>query len=184
MDTQKTVVVRTYAAAYVGTVKKTYKDESVLVEFNGDEQRFTRFGKARGKTGVRFQHYTGENIQQYVDAINAEIAAAKAERDAKRDAHEQEYQRRVNIATLMIEVSTKQAVETVAGPLYIYNLPALPRNGKVALMVKGTGEESRFQGGSYWSIAVAEETSMAVSSEIAQTADAAAIQYVAKVYVR
>ena len=184
MNTQDKVVVRTATAAFVGTVAKVYKDGSVLVQYGNTEQRFTKYGELHGKTGARAELQFGQSeVQERVDRINAGIAEAQAERQAQRNEREAAWQRRMDAAAKMIEYAAKETVETVAGPLHIYNLRTATRDGMVALVVKCTGKAHVYGEDSfYWGVTIASETAMAAASEMAQTADEAAQQYVAKCY--
>lgn len=184
MNAQDKVVVRTATAAFVGTVAKVYKDGSVLVQYGNTEQRFTKYGELHGKTGARAELQFGRGeVRERVDAINAQIAEAQAERQAQRNEREAAQRQRMETAAKIIECAAKEIVETVAGTLHIYNLRTATRDGMVALVVKCTGKAHVYGEDSfYWGVTVANETSMAAASETAQTADAAAQKYVAKCY--
>lgn len=191
MNTQDQVVVQATAAAFVGTVTKVYKDGSALVQWMEGrvrEGRFTKYGEAHGAgrsaaPDVRF--VPQDEVQQRVDTINAQIAEAQAERQAQRNEREAAQRQRMETAAKIIECAAKEIVETVAGTLHIYNLRTATRDGMVALVVKCTGKARLLSGGEdsfYWGVTVVTETSMGAASELAQTADAAAQQYVAKCY--
>ena len=194
MNTQDKVVVLYANAAHVGTVVKVYKDSSIKVEWTAKDwkreersfaERFTRYGDAfgAGRSGVApsLRFVKQDEVLQQVAEINERYAQRQQERDQAQQEREAAQRQRMVAAAQIIAAAAKEMVETVAGPLHIYNLRTATRDGMVALVVKCTGKtcsDNEF----YWAVAVAAETSMGAASEIAATADEAAEKYVAGSY--